>query len=282
MLLSERNAAAARAALKQRLDRLADRQPELVAAIRREVAAFDAEAMHAVDAYTAGQRVLGNARLAEARQHGAQVDVLLVNLESTLNQHEQDVRDAVVASGATAARTALGVVLFTLLLAGVLTVLVLRSILHPLAQLVTALEATRRGDLAAPLPPPSRDEIGAMTRAVTLFREGEADRARLQREAEAQRQLVDDALTCIDEGFALYDAQDRLVRCNANFVRLQPELADLMTPGAPFRQVIEAAAARRLVDPGSCGMAAWVANEWATTTIRAAGWNISSSIDGCR
>jgi signal transduction histidine kinase len=259
LMLSERNAAAARAALEQRLDMLADRQPDLVAPIRREVAAFDAQAMQAVDAYTAGQRVVGNARLAEARGHGRQVDVLLVNLESTLSQREQDVRDAVVTAGASAARTALAVVLFTLLLAAVLTVLVLRSILRPLAQLVTALDATRRGDLRAPLPPPSRDEIGAMTRAVTLFREGEAERARLEREAQAQRQLVDDALANIDEGFVLYDAQDRLVLCNANFVQLQPELADLMSPGTPFRTVIEAAATRGLVDPGPGGMTAWVA-----------------------
>ncbi len=258
LMLSERNAAAARAALQQRLDKLADRQPELVAAIRREVAVFDAQAMQAVDAYTAGQRVVGNARLAEARGHGRQVDTLLENLESTLSHREQDVHDAVVASGASAAQTALAVVLLTLLLAGVLTVLVLRSILRPLAQLVAALEATRRGDLIVPLPPPSRDEIGAMTRAVTLFREGQAERARLEREAEAQRQLVADAISCINEGFVLYDAEDRLVLCNSNFVRLQPELADLMTPGTPFRAVIEAAAARGLVDPGLGGVASWV------------------------
>jgi signal transduction histidine kinase len=259
LMLSERNAAAARTELQQRLDKLADQQPDLAAAIRREVAAFDTQAMQAVDAYTAGQRVVGNARLAEARGHGRQVDTLLENLENRLSRREQDVRDAVVASGASAARMALAVVLFTLLLAGGLTVLVLRSILRPLSQLVAALEATRRGDLLAPLPPPSRDEIGAMTRAVTLFREGEAERARLQRDAQAQRQLLDDAIACINEGFVLYDAQDRLVLCNANFVHLQPELADLMTPGTPFQAVIEAAAARHVIDPGPDGMAAWVA-----------------------
>ena len=259
LMLSERNAAAARTVLQQRLDKLADRQPDLVAAIRTEAAAFDTQAMQAVDAYTAGPRVVGNARLAEARGHGRQVDTLLDNLETTLSHREQDVRDAVVAAGASATRTALAVVLFTLLLAGVLTVLVLRSILHPLAQLVTALEATGHGDLAAPLPPPSRDEIGAMTRAVMLFREGAAQRARLEREAEAQRQLLIDAIACINEGFVLYDAQDRLVLCNDNFVQLQPELADLMTPGTPFQRVIEAGGARGLVDPGPAGMAAWVA-----------------------
>jgi signal transduction histidine kinase len=259
LMLSEHNAAPARAALEKRLDKLADRQPELVAPIRREVAAFDPHAMQAVDAYTAGQRMVGNARLAEARGHGRQVEVLLVNLESTLTQREQDVRDAVVTAGASAASTALAVVLFTLLLAAVLTVLVLRPILRPLAQLVTALEATWRGDMLAPQPPPSRDEIGAMTRAVTLFREGEAERARLEREAQSQRQLVDDALANIDEGFVFYDAQDRLVRCNANFVQLQPELADLMSPGTPFHAMIEAAATRGLVDPGPGGMVGWVA-----------------------
>jgi signal transduction histidine kinase/DNA-binding response OmpR family regulator/HAMP domain-containing protein len=258
LTLSERNAGAARDELKHRLDLLAVHEPELTAAIRREVDGFDTLAMDAVDAYTDDQRVIGNTRLAAARAHGQQVDALLENFALELGRREQAVRDAVVAASATATQVTLTLILLAILLASVLTILVLRSILLPLRQLVTAIEATGRGDLDATVPPQSSDELGALTRAVLLFREGLVERARLEQEAEAQRRLVIDAIECINEGFVLYDAQDRMVLRNTNFVQHQPGLADLMVPGMAFRDFVQAAVARGVVELDGQDADAWV------------------------
>ena len=167
-------------------------------------------------------------------------------------------REEVVAASTSARRVTLITVGLAILVAIMLTVLVLRSILLPLRQLAAAIEATGRGDLAAPLPPPSRDELSALTRAVVLFREGLTERARLEREAEAQRRLLIDAIECINEGFVLYDAQDRLVLCNSNFVNAEPGLADMMVPGRSFRSVLEAAVARGLPDLQGGDAEAWI------------------------
>ena len=257
LTLSEQNAGVARGELSRRLDRLAQREPDLAAAIRREVAAFDQVAMTAVDAYTDGQRVIGNARLAAARAHGQLVDSLLENFDLELRRREAAVREAVVAASASATRFSVAVVVLVPLLASVLTVLVLRSILVPLRQLEAAVEAAGRGDLAAPVPPAARDELGAMTRAVVLFREGLVEQVRLEREADTQRRLLEDAIECINEGFVLYDARDRLVLFNSNFARQQHGLADLMVPGTSFDTIIEAAAERRLIDLPGVNPVAW-------------------------
>jgi signal transduction histidine kinase/DNA-binding response OmpR family regulator len=255
---SEHNASIARAELRERLDLLSQRRPDLSEAIRREVAVFNSLALAAVDAYTDGNRDAGNARLAEARAHGQKVEDLLDDLERELSASEQSLNQAVVASSAAAARVTLAIVLLTIALACALTVLVLRSILLPLHQLATAIAATGRGDLTAPLPPPSRDELGAMTRAVVLFREGLVERARLEREAEAQRQLVIDAIECINEGFVLYDADDRLLLRNSNFVKQQSGLGDLMVPGMAYRDILEAALERGIVDLQGSEAEEWI------------------------
>ncbi len=62
-----------------------------------------------------------------------------------------------------ASRLSFAIVGLAILLGLALTTLVLRSILGPLAQLVAAIEAARRGDMTAVLPPQAPDEIGAMT-----------------------------------------------------------------------------------------------------------------------
>ena len=258
LTLSERNAGIAREQLSRRLDALADYEPDLAGAIRREVAAYDQLAVEAVNAYTDDQRVLGNARFAAARGHGQQVDMLLETFGADLAARERAVHEEVLAASANARQATLAIVVLAFLVATMLTVQVLRSILVPLRQLAAAVEAAGRGDLAAPLPPPSRDELGAMTRAVMLFRDGVAERSRLEREAETQRRRLTDAIECIDEGFVLYDAQDRLVMFNSNFARQQEGLADLMVPGTSFRSIIQAALERGVIDLPGIDPQAWV------------------------
>ena len=74
------------------------------------------------------------------------------------------------------------------------------------------------GNLRAPLPAAGRDEIGRMAEALRLFRDTavEVEEKNLREVAEARQRLVD-AIESISEGFALYDAEDRLVLCNSRY-----------------------------------------------------------------
>jgi PAS domain S-box-containing protein len=61
--------------------------------------------------------------------------------------------------------------------------------------------------------------------------------------AEARRQL-DDAIESLHEGFALFDAEDRLVVCNEQYKSFfVPGNEDAVTPGTTFRAMIEASLA---------------------------------------
>jgi len=259
LTLSESNANQARDELQAQLDTLAKTNPKRAAAIRAEVSRFDDGTKAAVDAYKQGDRADGNSRIAEAREHGQEVDNLLESLENQLLEREAVLHDATITTGAAAIRGAIWIVVAAILLASLLTFLVLRSILRPLRRLVTAVEATGRGDYSIAVPETSRDELGALASAVTMFRDGREERARLTRESEAQRRLVIDAIECINEGFVLFDDQDKLVLCNSKYIEQQGPMGELMKPGITFRGILEAAVARGFVDTTGMQPDAWIA-----------------------
>jgi signal transduction histidine kinase/CheY-like chemotaxis protein len=258
LTLSERNADDARHRLRDRLTVLAHSEPAIAATIGTEADAFDAAAMRAVDAYSADQRVMGNALVAQARQHGVQVDRLLGQLDATLAARAHQARELVLERTDTARRVSLAVVAGAVLVGVLLTFLVLRSILLPLRRLVTAIEGISGGDLDVPLPEAS-DEMGAITRAMTLFRESQRERQRLSAEADAQRRTLADAIASIQEGFVLYDSGDRVVLQNDAYAKLNAGLRELTLPGTGFEQVLRSAVAHGVVDPGDMSTDDWVA-----------------------
>jgi signal transduction histidine kinase/CheY-like chemotaxis protein len=255
---SDRNATAARARLTERLKVLAENRPAEAAAIAAEADSFDAEAHRAADAYTADQRVIGNSLTAQARMHGLAVDDVLGRLDADLARQAHEASAAVRASATWASRLSFAIVGLAILLGLALTTLVLRSILGPLAQLVAAIEAARRGDMTAMLPPQAPDEIGAMTRAMVLLRESQGERDRLAEEAGRQRRRVVDAIESLQEGCALYDADDRMVLCNEKFAQYvgDPERA---VPGATFLTLVNTIVERGTVNLAGMTAEAWVA-----------------------
>ena len=56
--------------------------------------------------------------------------------------------------------------------------------------------------------------------------------------AQQARQLLHDAVESLPEGFALFDADDKLVVCNTQYRRLYPISAPMMVPGTPFEQIV--------------------------------------------
>ncbi|MBA4062532.1 MAG: hypothetical protein C0501_02275 [Isosphaera sp.] len=83
---------------------------------------------------------------------------------------------------------------------------------------------------------PVRDESGAV---VLLVPEGRDITYVKRAEAELRRtraQLAD-AIECLDAGFVMYDADDRLVTCNGPFRDMYPALAPLLVPGTTYEQI---------------------------------------------
>ncbi|MFL5268513.1 MAG: ATP-binding protein [Stellaceae bacterium] len=171
LLLSERNAAAARARMEQHLEKLTPWNPVRVAAVRSELKQYEEFAEQAVDQYTNDRRVIGNSLLAQARRHSLAADELLASIVSDLTGEAIAARERVVAGAATATRISRIVVTAAVLIGALLTYLVLRSILHPLRRLTVAMDGLNAGDVDVAIPQPGPDEIGAMARTLAIFRD---------------------------------------------------------------------------------------------------------------
>ncbi len=69
---------------------------------------------------------------------------------------------------------------------------------------------------------------------------------RKQREAELRqaRETLEDAIESLSEGFALYDAEDRLVMCNERYREFNEQSADMLAAGVRWSDFIRAGAER--------------------------------------
>lgn len=167
---------------------------------------------------------------------------------------------------ATVQRYGTGVVLGSAVLSLVSSVLIVwlyvdRNLLARLSGLSQSMLAIAGGNLRAPLPATGRDEIGRMAKALLLFRDTavEVEEKNLREVAEARQRLVD-AIESISEGFALYDAEDRLVLCNSRYREiLYPGIADAVVPGAQFETIVRKAVEQGLVEDAKGQEEEWLA-----------------------
>ena len=190
LVISERNAVKAQEKLDAQLDRLMSYDAETVAGIRKEVEAYYAQALDAADAYTDGNRVIGNTLLARARAHSGKVDDALNTLVERVTAVAIGERQIVVASADESARAAFFLVLALSVIGLGLTLLVLRSIVRPLQRLNEAITALMEGRFDADIPTEEGHEFGAMARTLHLYREHAIERERLENETERHKERL--------------------------------------------------------------------------------------------
>jgi PAS domain S-box-containing protein len=263
---TEDNVIAARSVLEDKLDNLEVYDREGVAVLRLEVGSLMDTTLIAIESYADMQKEIGDAFLAKGLEHIRVVDRRLSDLVNNFDNEvaagrREALEDAQRASGASLAVTWIAVLL------GIgLTVFVVRSITGPLNRLMSTMTAIIGGDLDAEIPPAGRDEIGAMTRALALFRDSLKERQQLmadreyaettRRQAEVQ---LSDAIESISEGFALYDASDRLVLSNKRFTNFLYRLSGSGAPiGKTFGDMVRRAAEGGLVPAAEGRVEEWI------------------------
>ena len=190
LVISERNASAAQEKLEAHLDRLVSYDLVTVAAIRSEVEAYVSRAMDAADAYTEGNRVIGNTLLANARTHSAKVDEALNRLVDEVSTAAIAERQIVVERADESARAAFYIVIALSLIGLALTAMVFRSIVHPLRRLNDAITGLMQGRYDVEIPTEEDHEFGAIAQTLRRFRENAIERERLEAEAEQQKQRL--------------------------------------------------------------------------------------------
>jgi signal transduction histidine kinase/DNA-binding response OmpR family regulator len=258
LTISERHAEAARAGLDTYLKQLAVTNPMVAADIGREADAYMEKALQAVDAYADNNRVVGNTLLAQARQHSTVVQDRLADLRAKLHDQARAARDRAVSGATTATQTAIGIVIGVGILGVLLALALFRSIVTPLRALNTAMAAMIGGRQDVVIPPLGDDDIGRMAQTLTLLKASQAERDRLQREADTQRRTIETAIETISEGFLLFDANDRLVVANGRYRTLFPGVADLLVTGQSFREILTVIVERGIADTGGVPAAEWI------------------------
>jgi len=203
---SQQNAAAAKERLDSDLREIAQVDPDGVAAIGREVDKLNELAQKAANAFSSDDAAVGRALLAEAKQHILSVDEEIEKIVERVEQQAVTRRDASVRQAKLAVNASMVGGLFALILALSLTALIVHSIVGPLRQVEQGMTAITRGKLDAPIPLETRDEIGAMVRALRMLRDSLIERDRLERGIRAARDTAETALA------DLRAAQDRLVQ----------------------------------------------------------------------
>jgi len=265
LVRSEMNARAARDQLAADLAALDPYDPDGVRSIQAEIGPLMDQALKAVDAYTDDQRVVGNALMSQTRNHILAIDAALAGMVDRLEDEAVAKRDAAAQNAETAVQLSLATGVLAFLLAAVLTAVIVRSIIGPLRQLEHAMAAITSGRLDVALPPAGHDEIGEMTRTLGLLQRSLVERDRLERqhreaEAEAQRarRQLGEAIETISEGFALYDAEDRLVICNSRYREMYAGVDVAIAPGIHYQEVIQAAAQAGMIPDANGHLDAWL------------------------
>lgn len=92
---------------------------------------------------------------------------------------------------------------------------------------------------AAMLEDQVRDRTRDLERALDLLNESNARLGEATRSAEAARQNLANAIETIQEGFALFDAQDVLVLCNSRFGMHMEDIRGDLRPGLTFESYVD-------------------------------------------
>lgn len=95
---------------------------------------------------------------------------------------------------------------------------------------------------AAMLEEQVRERTRDLERALDLLNASNARLADASRETEAARQNLASAIETVQEGFALFDANDVLVMCNSRFNALLPDIREHLVPGLRFQDYLRIAA----------------------------------------
>jgi class 3 adenylate cyclase len=128
------------------------------------------------------------------------------------------------------------------------------------------MESVAGGDLKVHLPSDeSDDEIGRMTKALTVFRDTavEIEESNLREIGQARQRLMD-AIESISEGFCYFDSNDRLVVANNHYRSLMyPGAESTVVEGMTFEELIRNAAEKGFVKDAENRIEEWVAERLA-------------------
>lgn len=120
-----------------------------------------------------------------------------------------------------------------------------------------------------------KERTGELEAALDALAGSNAELALARDEADTARRRLADAINSIDEGFAIFDADDRLVLANQTYVSLWPEAADIIKPGVLFADIVRRLARHKVTLGALASPDAWVSDRIARHRIANGGQAIA-------
>ena len=124
-----------------------------------------------------------------------------------------------------------------------------------------------------------RDRTQALEEAMGRLATANAELAAANVVADAARRRLRDAIESISEGFALFDADDRLVLCNEAYLGFWPEIAGLVDRSPTFHDITRIVADKGLTVGAMVAPDRWVSDRLARHAI-AEGGHVQALADG--
>lgn len=124
-----------------------------------------------------------------------------------------------------------------------------------------------------------RERTGELEDALGRLATANAELAQAHATAEEAQTRLRDAIDSINEGFVLFDAEDRLVLFNEAYLSFWPEIADQIRQGQSFDEIVRLAAAHHHALGSLVAPDRWVSDRLARHSI-ADGGHVQALSDG--
>jgi len=157
-----------------------------------------------------------------------------------------------------------GAVLVAVIFVVGIAVILNQSITHKIVKLTDVAMSFRQGNLSARAVVDSEDELGQLALSLNAL----ATRIRflvghLEQQVDTAEARMAQAIDTISEGLVLYDAADRLVLCNRQYLDMQAPISDLLSPGTTLETILQSMVARQAYLETTLSPEAWLQEQLA-------------------
>jgi len=147
----------------------------------------------------------------------------------------QEAQEAIAVVSATTKSLAIWVLLsafVAIILIGPIGLTTMHRVLSRLGRITHAMTRLARNDTTTAIPSrDDRDEVGAMARAVEVFKNNAIQLIAREVELKQLNRRVDIALNNMTHGLCMFDAEQKLIVCNKTYVQMYALPSELSKPG---------------------------------------------------
>jgi len=207
---------------------------------------------HAKDTIDVGESdaAMATMMLGQTDETFKAVDATFQNLSNAISETARGLSNRLYSDAEVNKNLVVLVTIIGFLISGFVAVIVGQSIVRPIEAVTDAMQRLSAGEIDVEVGHGHRrDEIGRMVEAIEVFRKNIIDR-------HAMEQTLTEAIEAISEGFALYDADDRIAVCNTRYREMFSYGRETMV-GTPFQTIV--ANAVGLIEDAQSDPQRWIA-----------------------